>query len=1036
MGIIGGELLSVNGFLAQAPYHSDVVTLADGGFVLAWSGTTAGGTADVTLRVFNADGSLRSSVDIPANAHLAGEQAMPRLTSLAGGGFAVVWAGQTAGDEAGIAFRIFDANGAPQSATDTLVNVGTEGSQSAPQLTSLADGGLVVAWQTAASGDTPSVLSLRIFDKDGKASSGDQDIRLDVASAGSFSIAALVGGGFVVVHDGSASEDGGVSPVRMRIFDAAGSVKKDAIVPIFAGDGASQAHPVVTALADGGFVVAWDGERNGDSAGISLQIFDPDGTARANTDFSVNEHARGDQRGPLVTALKDGGFVVLWGGETAHDEAGLAMQVYNPDGKTRMAGDIPVNAGTDGLQGDPFVVALAGGGFAVAWTTQGDDGYSVSLRVFNASGAARMAVDEPVAKASALVQGAPKIAALDDGGLALSWQASEDDGVHLYEKVYRAVNDAPTGESKTLHVKEDSPYVFKAEDFGFRDANGDVLKAVHISSVPANGTLTLGGRPVVPGQMISASDIEAGKLAWKATANLNGIALGALTFNVVDTGGTDFDGRDTDPITRKLTLDVAPVNDNPKARALSTSTYENAIYKVEVKDAAVDVDRDELSMINARIVSGFGSVMIDAKKMLIYNPTVGPNQNIGDGESRKVVISYTVSDGKGGTTTATITLTVMGISPDLFSGTSGNDKLTGSIHGDLMYGKGGNDTLIGGKGNDLIDGGSGIDTLKGESGGDTYMVDDARDVVIEAANAGTDTVQASCSYTLGANIEKLFLLGSGKYGGTGNALANTITGNAAANTLKGLGGNDLLLGGGGNDRLEGGDGNDTLDGGAGSDRLCGGHGNDLYMVSAGDTVVELRGEGTDTVQAGCSYTLSDNVERLLLTGSGNHAGTGNALSNRITGNAGANLLKGMDGSDVLDGGSGSDRLYGGNGNDTLEGGAGTDRLSGGAGRDVFVFRKVSDTTVSSGGRDTVLDFSSSDGDLIDLRGIDARAATSADNAFLFIGKSGFGKHAGELRYQKSGSDTLLSGDVDGDGKADFSILFSGAHTFGKADFLL
>ena len=75
--------------------------------------------------------------------------------------------------------------------------------------------------------------------------------------------------------------------------------------------------------------------------------------------------------------------------------------------------------------------------------------------------------------------------------------------------------------------------------------------------------------------------------------------------------------------------------------------------------------------------------------------------------------------------------------------------------------------------------------MNGGAGDDTYVVDNPGDVVTEAPNQGTDTVQSSISYTLGANVENLTLTGSGAINGTGNALNNVIFGNIGSNFLTG-----------------------------------------------------------------------------------------------------------------------------------------------------------------------------------------------------------------------------------------------------------
>lgn len=171
-----------------------------------------------------------------------------------------------------------------------------------------------------------------------------------------------------------------------------------------------------------------------------------------------------------------------------------------------------------------------------------------------------------------------------------------------------------------------------------------------------------------------------------------------------------------------------------------------------------------------------------------------------------------------------------GLGDDILSGGAGNDTISGGGGNDQVYGGSGDDVLSTGSGNDYLHGGGGGDRLTGGDGDDTYVVDNSRDVIVETANAGIDTVQTTLSsYRLASHLENLTYLGSSSFTGTGNELGNVLTGGNGANTLKGEGGNDTLIGNGGNDTLLGGTGSDTVLGGAGNDRMDGGSGDDwLY----------------------------------------------------------------------------------------------------------------------------------------------------------------------------------------------------------------
>ena len=242
------------------------------------------------------------------------------------------------------------------------------------------------------------------------------------------------------------------------------------------------------------------------------------------------------------------------------------------------------------------------------------------------------------------------------------------------------------------------------------------------------------------------------------------------------------------------------------------------------------------------------------------------------------------------------------------NGFGGIDGLVGI---EKLIGSGFDDLITGSMGNNFLDGGAGADRMMGDAGNDTYVVDNAGDVVTEAASAGTDSVESAITYTLTGNVENLTLVGTAA-NGTGNGLANLIIGNGRANILNGL---------------------------AGADTMQGGGGNDTYVIdNAGDVVTESAGSGTDLAQSSVTYTLSATVENLILTGAGAINGTGNAGANILTGNSGANILTG---------GAAADTLFGKGGTDMLEGGTGGDEMQGGAGDDTYFVDNAFDDVIES-----------------------------------------------------------------------------------------
>ena len=424
-------------------------------------------------------------------------------------------------------------------------------------------------------------------------------------------------------------------------------------------------------------------------------------------------------------------------------------------------------------------------------------------------------------------------------------------------------------------------------------------------------------------------------------------------------------------------------------------------------------------------------------------------------------------------TTRSVVVPVSAIRDD-FAEPTENAYLTVRLSGNMTFADGGTLRVIqinvlddnrttGGNGNDSLYGTSLAEILTGSRGNDHYHLTPG-DRVVELTDEGNDTVSASFSHQLAANVENLILTGGADVNGIGNGLANRLIGNAGSN---------------------------ILDGGTGTDTMAGGFGNDTYIVdNAGDRVVEAAGGGTDTVRTTASYTLAANVENLVLAGNTHLNGTGNGLANSVTGNAGNNVLNGGQGADTLignagndslfggdgndrllgglgfdrlfggsgndflDGGIGGDRLEGGSGNDTLAGGdgndalfgglgndrlvggAGKDQLVGGLGADQFVFTNRLESGAGPAGRDVITDFNRAQDDKIDLAAIDANLRLAGNQAFAFVGTDGFSGSAGELRYLQANGATLIFADLDGDRRADFSIELSRQMTLNSNDFFL
>ena len=466
-----------------------------------------------------------------------------------------------------------------------------------------------------------------------------------------------------------------------------------------------------------------------------------------------------------------------------------------------------------------------------------------------------------------------RVTATDTGTLSVS---------DVFTLTVTNVNEAPTVAAPLAdqQATEDAAFSFIVPGSTFADVDpGDSL--IYSATLADGSALPtwLSFAPITRTFSGTPLNSHVGTLALRVTATDTGTLSASDTFSLTVTNANDA------PIVGTPIADQTGNEDEPFSLTIPAGTFadDDAVHGDQLTYSATLADGSPLPT------------------WLSFNPTTRIFSGTpGAGDAGTLQLAIAATDTGALRATDRFTLVVSGPLPKTLVGTVGNDILTGGRGDDTLSGLAGNDTLIGGEGHDLLDGGTGTDTMQGGTGDDRYLVNVSGDVVTELANEGTDTVQSTISYTLGAHVESLTLTGTANLTGTGNELDNILTGNS---------GNNTLTGGAGDDRLEGGLGHDTM---------AGGDGNDTYVVDAvGDQVSESSNRGLDTIESSISYTLSGNVEQLTLTGVGTINGTGNSVANVLTGNSANNVLSGANGADTLRGGLGNDTMNGGSGNDTF-----------------------------------------------------------------------------------------------------------------------
>ena len=313
--------------------------------------------------------------------------------------------------------------------SEFLVNTEISDKQELPSVAALDNGGFVVVWQSLQSedGSALGVFGQR-YDSAGSAVGSEFMVNTYTAlDQHRPEVAGLNGGGFVVVWN-SNLQDGDLYGIYSRIYTAAGT-PATVEIQVNMTTASDQHYPVVAELNSGNFVVAWQSNnQDGDSLGVYGREFNSSGTA-LTVEFQVNTTTTNSQNSASITALNDGGFLVVWESFSQDgDNAGIFGQRYD-SAATTVGGEFQINTYTTSAQNQPQITNLNNGDFVVAWCSNSQDGDSGGIygQRYDASGA-EIGGEFQINTYTTQGQINPQVTRLNDGGFVVVWASYDQDG--------------------------------------------------------------------------------------------------------------------------------------------------------------------------------------------------------------------------------------------------------------------------------------------------------------------------------------------------------------------------------------------------------------------------------------------------------------------------------------------------------------------------------------------------------------------------------------------------------------------------------
>ena len=353
-------------------YATSVTHLTDGGFVVTWEADSQDGSGNGVYAQRYAANGATSGIEFRVNSYTNNYQGAPSSTSLADGGFIVTWVstGQD-GSGTGVYAQRYASDGSV-SGSEFKINTYTSSDQGAPSVTNLIDGGFIVAWESNGQDGSEYGVYAQRYAANGSANGSEFKVNTYTNSyQGTPSITSLADGGFLVAWN-SVGQDGSGSGVYAKRYAANGSaVGNEFKVNTYTTE--HQSQPNVTNLADGGFLVTWTS--NGQDAGwydIYAQRYAANGIP-SGSEFKVNTYTSSYQDDPSVISLVDGGFLITWASMNQDGSGyGVYAQRYAANGSAN-GSEFHVNTYSSSDQSRPSVTSLADGGFLFTWVSSSSD---------------------------------------------------------------------------------------------------------------------------------------------------------------------------------------------------------------------------------------------------------------------------------------------------------------------------------------------------------------------------------------------------------------------------------------------------------------------------------------------------------------------------------------------------------------------------------------------------------------------------------------------------------------------------------------